>query len=104
MLLGGNFTYGQSAWHRRIKDEDIPPLPKDKSAVQVLGEFMRYFFTCARNYITESHASGDSLWKSMEKNIEFILTHPNGWELQIRRAAEIAGLILEKSKRVEFIY
>ena len=58
---------------------------------------MRYLFTCARNYITESHASGTSMWRSMESNIEFILTHPNGWEglqqQQIRRAAEIAGLI-----------
>ncbi|KAF8554802.1 hypothetical protein OG21DRAFT_1522180 [Imleria badia] len=80
-----------------IKDEDIPPLPHGKSAVQVLGDFMRYLFTCARNYITESHASGASMWRSMENNIEFILTHPNGWEglqqQQIRRAAEIAGLI-----------
>ncbi|KAF8557817.1 hypothetical protein OG21DRAFT_1595682 [Imleria badia] len=80
-----------------IKDEDIPPLPHGKSAVQVLGDFMRYLFTCARNYIIESHASGASMWRSMENNIEFILTHPNGWEglqqQQIRRAAEIAGLI-----------
>ena len=33
----------------------------------------------------------------MENNIEFILTHPNGWEglqqQQIRRAAETAGLV-----------
>ena len=80
-----------------IKDEDIPPLPKRKEAVHVLGDFMRYLFTCARNYIIESHASGDPMWKSMEDGIEFILTHPNGWEglqqQQIRRAAEIAGLV-----------
>ena len=80
-----------------INDEDIPPLPPGKSAVQVLGDFMRYLFGCARNYIIESHASGSSMWRSMENNIEFILTHPNGWEglqqQQIRRAAEIAGLI-----------
>jgi hypothetical protein len=80
-----------------IEDEDIPPLPQGKSAVQVLGDFMRYLFSCTRNYIIESHASGASMWRSMENNIEFILTHPNGWEglqqQQIRRAAEIAGLI-----------
>ena len=80
-----------------IKDKDIPPLPKRKKAVHVLGDFMRYLFTCARNYIIESHASGDPMWKSMEDGIEFILTHPNGWEglqqQQIRRAAEIAGLV-----------
>ena len=80
-----------------IKDEDIPPLPRGKSAVQVLGDFMRYLFSCARNYIIETHASGASMWKSMENNIEFILTHPNGWEglqqQQIRHAAKLAGLI-----------
>jgi hypothetical protein len=91
-----------------IKDEDIPPLPKGKSAVQVLGDFMRYLFNCARNYIIESHASGASMWRSMENNIEFILTHPNGWEglqqQQIRHAAKIAGLIPGKNMRVEFTY
>ncbi|KAI9573191.1 hypothetical protein HD554DRAFT_2059675 [Boletus coccyginus] len=86
-----------------IKDEDIPPLPKGKSAVQVLGDFMRYLFNCARNYIIESHANGVSMWMSMENNIEFILTHPNGWEglqqQQIRRAANIAGLVPSSKKK-----
>jgi hypothetical protein len=91
-----------------IKDKDIPPLPKGKSAVQVLGDFMRYLFSCARNYIIESHASGASMWKSMENNIEFILTHPNGWEglqqQQIRHAARIAGLIPGKRKHASRIH
>ncbi|KAI9573194.1 hypothetical protein HD554DRAFT_2059684 [Boletus coccyginus] len=91
-----------------IKDEDIPPLPKGKSAAQVLGDFMRYLFSCARNYIIESHASGASMWKSMEHNVEFILTHPNGWEglqqQQIRQAANIAGLIPNKKKRASRIH
>ncbi|KAG6369857.1 hypothetical protein JVT61DRAFT_13417 [Boletus reticuloceps] len=60
-----------------IKDDDIPPLPQGKNAVQVLGDFMRYLFDCARTYIIESHASGASMWRSMENNIKFILTHPN---------------------------
>ena len=80
-----------------IRDEDIPPLPRDLSAVQVLSDFMKYLFKCARNYIVESHASGASMWRSLESQIEFILTHPNRWEgpqqLQIRRAAELAALI-----------
>ena len=80
-----------------ITDDDIPPLPRDKSAVQVLADFMQYLFTCTRNYIIESEHCGASKWRSMESNIEFILTHPNGWEglqqQRIRRAAEIAGLV-----------
>ena len=69
---------------------------------------MRYLFGCARNYIIESHASGASMWKSMENNIEFILTHPNGWEglqqQQIRHAAKIAGLVPGKKKRASRIH
>ncbi|KAF8840351.1 hypothetical protein BDN67DRAFT_903748 [Paxillus ammoniavirescens] len=80
-----------------IRDGDIPPLPRGKTAVQVLGDFMRYLFACTRTYIVESHVDGASLWRSVENRIEFVLTHPNGWEglqqQQIRQAAELAGLI-----------
>jgi hypothetical protein len=38
-----------------------------------------------------------NLWRSVENSIEFVLTHPNGWEgpqqQQIRRAVELAGLV-----------
>lgn len=91
-----------------IKDEDIPPLPRYISAIQVLADFMEYLFTCARNYIIESHASGDSMWKSMENKIQFVLTHPNGWEglqqQQIRLAAKIAGLVPEGDEHVGRIH
>ncbi|KAH7883409.1 hypothetical protein F5I97DRAFT_1939180 [Phlebopus sp. FC_14] len=80
-----------------IKDDDIPPLPQGKDAVQVLGDFMQYLYKCARNYIVEAHANGPTMWKSLESRIEFVLTHPNGWEgpqqQQIRHAAERAGLV-----------
>ncbi|KAJ8595459.1 hypothetical protein M405DRAFT_759150 [Rhizopogon salebrosus TDB-379] len=80
-----------------IQEDDIPPLPRGKSAVQVLADFMRYLFQCARTYIQQSHFD---IWRSVENSIEFVLTHPNGWEgpqqQQIRRAAELAGLISSK--------
>jgi hypothetical protein len=80
-----------------IREDDIPPLPQGKSAVQVLADFTRYLFQCARKYIQESHPN---LWGSIENSIEFVLTHPNGWEgqqqQQIRRAVELAGLISTK--------
>lgn len=80
-----------------IKDDDIPPLPSGLSAVQVLSDFMKYLFKCARNYIMESEFSGPNMWRSLENQIEFVLTHPNGWEgpqqQQIRQAAELAGLV-----------
>jgi hypothetical protein len=68
--------------------------------VQVLADFMRYLFQCARKYIRESHLN---LWRSVENSIEFVLTHPNGWEgpqqQQIRRAVELAGLISSKEEQ-----
>ncbi|KAG2126241.1 hypothetical protein DEU56DRAFT_557062 [Suillus clintonianus] len=83
-----------------IREDDIPPLPRGKSAVEVLADFMRYLFQCARTYIQESHLNS---WSSVENSIEFVLTHPNGWEgqqqQQIRRAVEIAGLISSKEEQ-----
>ncbi|KAG1846557.1 hypothetical protein DFJ58DRAFT_747163 [Suillus subalutaceus] len=83
-----------------IRDIDIEPLPQGKSAVEVLADFMRYLFQCARTYIQESHLN---FWRSVENSIEFVLTHPNGWEgqqqQQIRRAVELAGLISSKEEQ-----
>ncbi|KIJ11257.1 hypothetical protein PAXINDRAFT_15797 [Paxillus involutus ATCC 200175] len=75
-------------------DADIPALPKGKTAVQVLGDFMGYLFNSAKAYIKEAHTC---VWESIQDDIEFVLTHPNGWEgpqqQQIRNAAELGGLI-----------
>ncbi|KAF8441288.1 hypothetical protein L210DRAFT_3611856 [Boletus edulis BED1] len=78
-----------------IADDDLPPVPFGKSAVDVLADFMRYLFYCTQKYIEDSH--GVNLWRSVENRIEYVLTHPNGWEgpqqKQIRRAAIMAGLV-----------
>ncbi|KAG2063017.1 hypothetical protein BDR04DRAFT_1111856 [Suillus decipiens] len=83
-----------------IRNGDIKPLPQGKSAVEVLADFMRYLFQCARTYIQTSHLN---LWKSVKNSIEFVFTHPNGWEgvqqQQIRRAVELAGLISSKEEQ-----
>ncbi|KAL4068706.1 hypothetical protein V8B97DRAFT_2024646 [Scleroderma yunnanense] len=78
-----------------IADDDIQPLPAGKAAIEVLADFMRYLYQCSRKYIEETH--GLAIWKSIEGRIEFVLTHPNGWEgpqqKQIRAAAAFASLI-----------
>jgi hypothetical protein len=78
-----------------IDDDDIPPLPWNKSAVEVLADFMEYLFQCARTYIQDTHPP--DLWASIEDDIDFVLTHPNGWEgaqqSQTRHAAVLANLI-----------
>ena len=80
-----------------VSDQDIPSLPPNRTAIQILGDFMQYLFQCTKTYIQESHASGGDMWSSFENNIDFVLSHPNGWEgpqqAQIRRAAVLAGLV-----------
>ena len=73
------------------------PLPESKNAVEVFADFLQYLFRCSRTYIEEVHAIGDNWWGSMEDTIDFVLSHPNGWEgaqqEQMRRAAVLAGLV-----------
>jgi hypothetical protein len=78
-------------------NESIPPLPLNKTAMEVLADFLRYLYQCAKTFIIESHPSGIAYWKSFKDNIDFVLSHPNGWEgqqqAQMRKAAVTAGLV-----------
>ncbi|KAF8549070.1 hypothetical protein OG21DRAFT_1515573 [Imleria badia] len=74
---------------------DLPPLPPGKSAVDVLTDFIKYLLHCAKTYIQDHHFA--FTWSTFEDSIEYIFTHPNGWEgvqqQLYRRAIERAGLI-----------
>ncbi len=90
--------------------QKLPLLPPNKRAVDVLADFLRYMYTCARTYIEESYPNGEALWTSVESGIQFILTHPNGWEgiqqSQMREAAIGAGLVPDTTaghSRVSFV-
>jgi len=90
--------------------EKIPPLPLNKTVVDVFSDFMRYLYECSKAYIEDCHANGPGLWESVKENIHFVLSHPNGWEgeeqSQMRRAAVKAGLITDTSgghARVSFV-
>ncbi|KAF8552720.1 hypothetical protein OG21DRAFT_1498210 [Imleria badia] len=78
-----------------IKDDDIPPLPRGKSVGHAVTDFIEYLFRCAETYIQESYPR--YIWQSVKDDIQFIFTHPNGWEgaqqQQMRRAVELAGLV-----------
>ncbi|KAF9647981.1 hypothetical protein BDM02DRAFT_3155934 [Thelephora ganbajun] len=85
-------------------------LPKSKSAIEVFGDFLKYLFRCTRSFIIDTHAGGASVWKSVEGDIQFVLSHPNGWEgaqqSKMRRAAIYAGLVPntdEGKARVRFV-
>lgn len=91
-----------------VSDSDLPTLPPNKAAIEVLGDFMKYLFNCARIYIADTHS--ENLWYTVADNIDFVLTHPNGWEgaqqSEIRRAAVLAGLVfdtLEGQSRIQLL-
>ncbi|KAI0628248.1 hypothetical protein C8Q77DRAFT_1149000 [Trametes polyzona] len=86
----------------------LHPLPPKKSVVDVFADFLSYLFRCARDYISEVHASGTKLWESLQGHIDFVLSHPNGWEgaqqSKMREAAVKAGLVQDAAdKHIHFI-
>ncbi|GJE96026.1 heat shock protein 70 family protein [Phanerochaete sordida] len=93
-----------------LRDADIKPLPHKKTIVEVFGYFLSYLFSCARRYITETHPNGESLWASFGDRIDFVLSHPNGWEgaqqEKMRQAALYAQLVpdtLAGHERIHFV-
>ena len=92
---------------RSIGDE-LPPLPLNKTVVEVFADFLRYLLECASSYIQDTHANGPDLWNSVKSHIDFVLSHPNGWEgteqNDMRRAAVLAGLVPDnESGRLSFV-
>ncbi|KAM6497397.1 hypothetical protein JOM56_007870 [Amanita muscaria] len=87
--------------------QKLRSFPKSKTPVQVFGDFLRYLFQSTKTYIMDSDS--DLSWDSVEKNIYFVLSHPNGWEgkqqSQMRKAAIAAGLVdkSEASERISFV-
>ncbi|RXW25679.1 hypothetical protein EST38_g186 [Candolleomyces aberdarensis] len=88
----------------------IPPLPSGMTVVQVLADFLKYFHHCAEAYIKGAHPNGEDLWRSVILDIEYVISHPNGWEgyqqSQIRSAIVLAGLVRDTedgNSRVTFV-
>jgi hypothetical protein len=65
--------------------------------MDVFADFLRYLLHCVASYIQDSHTNGPTLWTSLQDDIQFVLSHPNGWEGeeqgQMRQAAVKAGLV-----------
>ncbi|KAI0316059.1 hypothetical protein OF83DRAFT_1060977 [Amylostereum chailletii] len=88
----------------------LPPLPHGKNATDVFGDFLGYLFRCTRSFIIDTHANGAALWKAVERHLQFVLSHPNGWEgaqqTKMRRAAVRGGLIPDTDEgraRIRFV-
>ncbi|KIJ93873.1 hypothetical protein K443DRAFT_377119 [Laccaria amethystina LaAM-08-1] len=75
----------------------LPPLPPGKSVIDVLADFLRYLFQCTQTYIEGTYPRDANLWPSLVNDMDFLLSHPNGWgvpqQTQMREAAVFAGLV-----------
>ncbi|KAL0574098.1 hypothetical protein V5O48_007857 [Marasmius crinis-equi] len=91
----------------QIQDSHIPPLPPKKRAIDVYADFLRYLHQCTITFIKQGR--GADFFLSVEHNIDYILTHPNGWEgVQqglMRQAAIRAGLVsaVDAHSRLQFV-
>ena len=86
------------------------PLPPNKTVIDVFADFLAYLFSCAKHFIMETHANGANLWNSVAKRIDFVLSHPNGWEgsqqakmLQAAVQAELVPDTQAGRARVHFV-
>jgi hypothetical protein len=110
-LTDGFYGFRRFKLHLRSqKQPQLPPLPLNKSVVEVFADYVKYLFNCASQYIQDTHANGPNLWLAVKDDIAFILSHPNGWEgtqqIQMTEAAILAGLIPDTPSgraRVSFV-
>ncbi|KAK1226878.1 hypothetical protein PQX77_010125, partial [Marasmius sp. AFHP31] len=92
----------------QVHDSDLPPLPRNKKPIDIFADFLRYLHECTINYIKENR--GVDFFSSIESyNIDYVLSHPNGWEgpqqAQMRQAAITAGLVTAEDAdlRLQFV-
>ncbi|PBK82169.1 hypothetical protein ARMGADRAFT_1038780 [Armillaria gallica] len=94
--------------HTQEINDAIAPLPPGKDVVEVFGDFYAYLVQCTLTFIQESHQNGSDVLSFCEDHIEYIISHPNGWEgiqqKKLRRAAVYAGIIPDNDKGQERIH
>ncbi|KAK0448956.1 uncharacterized protein EV420DRAFT_1313075 [Desarmillaria tabescens] len=85
-------------------------LPSFKALTQVFADFYAYLFQCTKTFILETHQSAQVFWSSVVDNIEFVLSHPNGWQgaeqAKMRQAMIDARLVPNSDEghtRVRFV-
>jgi hypothetical protein len=116
-VIGSELSIPRFKLHLRSKfgkgkklHPNVPPLPPNKTVVDVFADFLSYLLACAATYIKDTHPNGVTLWDTHRNDIHFVLSHPNGWEgkeqSQMRQAALKARLITDTPEghgRISFV-
>ena len=75
----------------------LDPIPPNVTIHQIYADFMNYLFTQTREYFILRILDGQKTWTALENNIEFVIAHPNGWDIHeqgiLRNAAVDAKLV-----------
>ena len=93
-----------------LKDQMSKELPKGKTVIDLFSDFMSYLFDSTKSLFISSNEIGELQWNSVSRNIELVLTHPNGWggpqQSNLRAAAVQAGIVPDTAQgraRVHFV-
>lgn len=85
---------------------EIPELPPSRTVDDIFADFLQYVKGQLQVHLTSSHGNGESLWNSLYRNMDVVLTTPNGWEgrhqHRMRQAAMAAGLV-NRGTQVKFV-
>ena len=89
---------------------ELGTLPDDLTPTKVMGDFLRYLYTEALEYIKTHHIDGREIIDEVGDNKSFILSLPNGWtglpQQRMREAAVVGGLVKndnEARNKIKFV-
>ena len=89
---------------------ELGTLPDDLSPTRVMGDFLRYLYTGALEYIKSHHEDWREIIDEVGDNKSFILSLPNGWtglpQQRMREAAVVGGLVKndnEARNKIKFV-
>jgi len=93
-----------------LKNHMSTDLPRGKTIIDVFSDFIGYLFSSTKALFVSSDPNGERRWNSLSREIELVLTHPNGWigsqQSQLRTAAVRAGIVPDTQEgfsRVHFV-
>ena len=89
---------------------ELGTLPDDLTPTKVMGDFLRYLYTEALEYIKIHHIDGHEILDEVGDNKSFILSLPNVWtglpQQRMREAAVVGGLVKndnEARNKIKFV-
>ncbi|OCB85337.1 hypothetical protein A7U60_g7643 [Sanghuangporus baumii] len=98
-------------WKFDCSDFQPGLLPPSKTAIQVMGDFLRYLYGETVRYIKQHYSDGKEIWGQVSHEKYFVFSLPNGWDNvsqhRMLQAAIHAGLVsdyYEPESQVKFVF